>query len=135
MKKNDLYPETVEDALSKWDGMETVFTIEMGGLGPGYEQAIQIGVIEMCRLLLGEKFPEDNKELNDFFDKNLSTVNRKFDLQLSGAQAGAINNLSYRYLKNGWANTIRDFKKQCPEQEDRIILVSNHWPGQKGVKP
>src|SRR5687768_3007466 len=37
----DPIPETVEDALRQWDAGETVFTVEMGGLGPGYEMAIQ----------------------------------------------------------------------------------------------
>ncbi len=34
--------ETAKDALAAWDRGEIVHSVEMGGIGPGYEQAIQI---------------------------------------------------------------------------------------------
>lgn len=46
---NNPIPETCEEALARWDAGETVFTAEMGGLGPGYEQAIQETVCPKCQ--------------------------------------------------------------------------------------
>ena len=41
--------ETVTAYLGAWDAGTPVFSVEMGGLVPGYEQAIQITMFEILR--------------------------------------------------------------------------------------
>ena len=48
-KVPDLVPKTASEALARWDAGGSVFTLEMGGLGPGYEQVIHIVVFELIR--------------------------------------------------------------------------------------
>ena len=40
---------TVKDLLDTWDSGSTIWSVEMGGIGPGYEQAIQVLMVELCR--------------------------------------------------------------------------------------
>ncbi|KKK93920.1 hypothetical protein LCGC14_2688070 [marine sediment metagenome] len=42
MEKLQLHPKTLDEAIERWDAGRSLFSVEMGGLGPGYEQAIQI---------------------------------------------------------------------------------------------
>ena len=42
-------PNTAAELVAAWDRGDLVPTIEMGGLGPGYEQAIQVLMIELLR--------------------------------------------------------------------------------------
>ena len=48
MRKN-VNPKTLRELLSQWDRGEAVWSVSMGGLGPGYDQAIQILVMEILR--------------------------------------------------------------------------------------
>lgn len=125
-KKRELFkgdgPETAADALKLWDEGRPVHTVEMGGIGPGYEQVIQIGAFEIIRALKGKKLPEEGEALNALFDDEMHRINREFKLGMSGAQAGASKNLAYFALKNGWRNTLNEV------EDDRRILVSKHWP-------
>jgi hypothetical protein len=115
------------EQLRRWDAGETIWSIEMGGMGPGYEQAIQVLAIEIVRDNLDKPLPEGDAER----EWGYSTVSR-IDHQLpngkwscggySGAQVGAARNLAYWWLKRGPA-AIHDEAK-----EDRRILVSNFWP-------
>ena len=126
----DTKPETVEEALKRWDSGGTLWTVERGGIGPGYEQAIQVGAIELCRVLVGKELPEDDEPLNQMFDQGLHEVCKEFDLGLSGAQAEAIQQLACRYLRDGWKNTVDSVPF------DSRIMISNVWPGQrKSVLP
>ena len=47
--QSDLYPQTALDALAAWDRGEHVWTVELGGIGPGYEMAIQTLAFELIR--------------------------------------------------------------------------------------
>jgi len=115
-----LYPKDIEDAVARWDRGETVWSVEMGGLGPGYEQAIQVGMIELLRRLIGVELPGIDENWHDFLDGHLTEVLKEFDLGLSGAQAGAIMNLAAKFASRGWLAT--------EEVQDRMILISKHWP-------
>src|SRR3990167_269657 len=48
-------PATAAEALARWDAGQSVFTVEMGGLGPGYEQVIHIMAFEIIRELLSRE--------------------------------------------------------------------------------
>jgi len=131
-----MYPRTAREALAKWDAGESVWTVELGGIGPGYEQAIQIGVFETIRVLIGRdcehrfsEAREADKRLYDSdakaLDAAIHEINEKMDLGLSGAQAGAIKWMTYRTMRDGWQAVLLQAKAK-----DQTTLVSKHWPGQ-----
>lgn len=120
------HPVTAEDALKRWDDGRTVFTIEMGGLGPAYEQAIQILVFEMIRDNLAFKLPSEsdpdfNAKLKDFGYAAVSRIDGQMG-GYSGAMVGAAQNLAYRALRDGWGEMIRT------APQDRLIQVCNRIP-------
>jgi hypothetical protein len=118
--KNYLYPKTAKEALDKWDSGTSIFTVEMGGMGPGYEQAIHIGVFEVIRKLHNKKLPDEKthqKELQKIFDDSIPR-----GLGLSGAQAGAIKQVASKALILGW----RKMMDSVPQ--DRKIQVSKNFP-------
>lgn len=119
MASFDVMPESARDALARWDKGWNVFTIEMGGLGPGYEQCIHIAVFELIRDHVDDgKFPTERDE--KWGDMTLDRVNDQ--LGLSGAQAGAAKHLAYRYLQNGWKKTVEEV------DSDRRIQVNKEFP-------
>ena len=100
------YPSSVKDALERWDNGKILWSVEMGGLGPGYEQCIQVAVFEILRGLQGQKIPSDHKERQDFYDKILHEAMAKPENKilngLSGSQAGAAMNLASKLFTRGW---------------------------------
>lgn len=109
---------TVQEALVKWDAGEAVWSIEMGGLGPGYEQAIQILVWELVRD--AEPIPKDGT-LEGWGEKAISRAD-KTCLGFSGAQVGAAKAVASRFLSDGYEETLAKLP------QDRRILVSTDWP-------
>jgi hypothetical protein len=111
-------PVTVLDALAQWDKGECVFTIELGGLGPGYEQAIHILAFELIRDLHNKPLPEDTfgEWGNDTVDRCDNTYG------FSGAQVGAAKNLAYRAIRDGWEKMMETVPM------DRKIQVSRYFP-------
>ena len=93
---------TAQEALAKWDAGEIVTSIEMGGSGPGYEQAIQCAIFEFIRS------GGDEKAL--------------YGLGLSGAQAEAAMSVGRHAMKHGWEATL------AKVSDDRRILVSRNFP-------
>ena len=69
----DIMPEHAREALARWDRGWNVFTIEMGGLGPGYEQCIHIAVFELIRDHLGEEMSAEPEE--KWGDMTLDRIN------------------------------------------------------------
>jgi len=122
-----LYPKDIEDAVQRWDHGDQVWTVEMGGIGPGYEQCIQVGMIELLRRLIGIELPKKSEDWNEFLDAHLDDVLKEFDLGLSGSQAGAIKQLACKFASQGWASTEK--------VQDRMILISKNWPGVKKDEP
>lgn len=126
------HPQTAADALKRWDEGQGVFTIEMGGIGPGYEQAIQILVFEIIRDNLGATLPDENDKdaskafWDKFGDESIHRTNEK--LGYSGAQVGAAKQVAYRALRQGWEAML----KTVPQ--DRLIQVSKNLPTLLGSK-
>lgn len=117
----------IEEAVARWKSGETVWSIEMGGLGPGYEQAIQIDIFETLAEFLGPEkrtllMTSEEKELNAHLDDALSPVSKRCSLGLSGAQAGAIKYIVYQFVKFGYIETLEK------AGEDRRILVERNFP-------
>lgn len=139
----DPIPETCQEALVLWDAGESVFSVEMGGLGPGYEQCIQILAFEFLRVLLAadwkipDPFPDDGSEAQaayrDKWRALSDPVVTALDKQVggfSGAQVGAAGSLAMATYRRGYRTALRD-----PEIKDRLIQVSRTWPRAEAGTP
>ena len=135
---------TLEEAVARWRGeggwLQSCWSVSMGGLGPGYEQCIQIGVFEGCRHILRDlggraAVPpsERREEAQAFIDSVVSWVDTEYDLGLSGAQGGAIGGLIYAFCIRGYAETLQVYEDAAKKngRESRLIQVSRTWPGAK----
>lgn len=115
------------EQVRRWDAGETIWSIDMGGMGPGYEQAIQVLAVEITRDNF-DKIPTE-AEWREFGDSTITRVDAqgpdgKYSCGgFSGAQVGAAKWLAYQWLKDG-PRTLHQNKKY----EDRHIQVSNFWP-------
>lgn len=125
----DLFGEDAREWLRRWDSGRPVWSIEMGGLGPGYEQCIQLMAAEFLRYFVEVNPPhanaDDYKKLNADFDKheNAGGFPIVSKLDPSGAQFGAAKNLAWMLYTMGPCGVMND-----PQVKDRHIQVSNHFP-------
>ena len=128
-KLDVIYGATIDEWLRRWDAGESVWTIEMGGLGPGYEQALQMAVVEVVRHLVG------NPPTSGVDEQWWAATSRVLDdrvlrgpvvrpLGLSGAQWGAAVGLGINLYRQGPRVTMAD-----PELVDRHIQVQRDFPG------
>lgn len=108
------------EQLRRWDGGGTIWTIDMGGMGPGYEQAIQTLAIEIVRDEIDKPLPQQAP--HDWGDTTVSRIDA-FCGGFSGAQVGAAKQLAWSWLKIGPAAV-----QSKPELQDRKIQASNFWP-------
>lgn len=123
---------TNEDALRAWDAGESVWSCELGGLGPGYEQCIQIMGFEMLRAILAnpppiawDAFDSDPKAARAWWDRieALAEVRAIIGkLQPSGAQVGAARNIAGIFARRGYSQGM----EMVPA--DRRIQVRKHFP-------
>lgn len=124
----DPVPETCEEALALWDAGKPVFTVEMGGLGPSYEQVIHIVAMELVRYFttIPELPPVEDTAGNRILLQQLGDLVRKVDKDLgigglSGAQADSAINLAFVTKRLGWRVAVR-------KVEDRMIQVMKFFP-------
>jgi len=123
--RNHLYPETALDALAKWDAGESVMTVEMGGLGPGYEQCIHIMAFEIIRKWGGKRDEILAMPKAERWDALVGGIPKAImeEIGPSGAQVGAASNLAWITIDRGWRAAIED-----PAVKDRHIQVSKAYP-------
>ena len=125
-----LYGKDAQEWLDRWDSGSSVWSIEMGGLGPGYEQAIQITTAEILRHLLvarydhsqwqdEEKGKADSDAIRAASFKN-EVINK---LGLSGAQYGAAFQIATKLYMEGPIKVMN-----TESIKDRHIQVSKNWP-------
>lgn len=132
-------PNTVEEALAAWDRGDEVETIEMGGLGDGYEMAIQCVAFELMRALTTDPAlikinaeTGDNERYPDEFGDLLDQVVHGLDPKdpetgryklggLSGAQVGAAKSMAVNLVRHGYANA----REKVP---GRLIFVRKQDP-------
>lgn len=130
---------TAEQQVERWDRGDTCWTLEMGGLGPGYEQCLQIAAMEATRWLvthrprrasiywLGEHRDRD-QQLGAFeaLFGELDAPLWSLGLGLSGAQVGAAKRLAVEF----WMFGPRAFLERCTifGKGDRLIQVARYWP-------
>lgn len=117
----DPIPETCSEALAKWDKGEPVFTVEMGGLGPGYEQCIQMLAFELIREFKDDKTFDKEGWNGERAEKIVDTLDKK--LGFSGAQVGAAKSLASFVCSKGYRKALRMSKVK-----DRLIQVSKRFP-------
>lgn len=116
------YNETtsIDDVLAEWDRGGIVWSVEMGGLGPGYEQAIQVLAIELLRDMKAQPLPLGDT-FGDWGDATVSRINSQC-LGFSGAQVGAAKSIAYRIIRDGYHAALQS------APDDRRIQISNCWP-------
>ena len=126
--------DEVREMIRTWDSGRSVWTIERGGLGPGYEQALQVCMVELCRAAL--KMPRLGKETKKAywirFGRMCDRVVHEIDKDccgFSGAQVGAAKDLAFRFVVSGIKRTFASYKKQRPDDySNSHIQISKHWP-------
>lgn len=126
----EMFGADAADWLARWDAGKTVWSIEMGGLGPGYEQCIHITAAEILRHLLAEKYDaarwehpplwKDDREAIEKYGFANPVIEK---LGLSGAQWGAAMSLATSLYMTG----PRDVMTK-PELKDRHIQVRRDFP-------
>lgn len=122
-----LHPQTLDEAIEWWDEGKGLFSVELGGLGPGYEQAIQVAGMELIREFK-DKFgsidwedEDDVKQINKAVSDFRNDVIKK--LRLSGAQFDAAKNMAFVFIRHGWEKGL----EMAPK--DRHIQISKNFPG------
>lgn len=116
---NQLYGTDATEWLRRWDEGKSVWSIEMGGIGPGYEQAIQITAVEFLRhMLKNELKPEFIKTTQ--FIKSRPILSK---LGLSGAQVNSAYYLAKEFYVNGPRAVLVDSRLKT-----RHILTSKNFP-------
>lgn len=128
---NELYGKDIAEWLARWDEGRSVWSISMGGLGPGYEQAIQVLAAEVVRhfVATGANWwggtEEENNAAWKAVRKSCDEIVTRIDkhMGVSGAQVGAAIQLAAHLYRKG--------PRACMEDEavkDRHILVSKAMP-------
>lgn len=96
---------TWQEVAQKWRKGEIVWSAELGGLGPSYEQCIQILLFEIL-----SEWPDSappvakNGEYPEDFSAHVERVVTKHDKKLgfSGAQVGAAKETAYQFMVYGY---------------------------------
>jgi len=124
------HAEECRALIEQWDHGNPISTIEMGGLGMGYEQAIQSMAIEFTRAHVDADMPEDKEKLWALYDETCHAVMLKLDDELggvTGAMFSAGRNLAYQWLFNDGPSGVLT----QAEVKDRVISVTNPKPKEK----
>jgi hypothetical protein len=122
------YGKDAQDWLNRWDEGRSVWSISMGGLGPGYEQALQITTVEIVRFMLKKKYDaatwqheETWKDVRKEIDQEMFKHIDK--LGLSGMQYSAAMNLATFIYRDGPRAVMSDERVK-----DRHIQVCKQFP-------
>jgi hypothetical protein len=126
----DNYGVDAADWLKRWDEGNVVWSIEMGGLGPSYEQCIHITMAEILRHLLERKYEVITWDDKETWERDLKEIEaagfanvRINALGLSGAQWGAALHLALQFYRLGPRAVMMDGRIK-----DRAIQVQRTFP-------
>lgn len=126
---DELYAENVTEQIRRWDEGKTIFTIELGGLGPGYEQTIQVAAIEFSRA--AKDLTETTREqLEALFTSKCEEVLKQIDDKIggmSGAMFGQSRWLAWQWCFNGGPKRLVERAKEQGKEND-VIQCSNFFP-------
>ena len=115
-----MYGKDAMEWLKWWDSGRSVWTIEMGGLGPGYEQAIQVAAAEILRHLLDKQYNDIDLEEIRRWSLDNDVIHK---LGLSGAQFESAICLAIKLYVVGPIKIMN-----TPKFKDRRILVNKFFP-------
>ncbi|WP_428491632.1 hypothetical protein [Rhodopila sp.] len=137
-QEHESYGTLPQDVIDKWDAGKTVWSIEMGGFGPGYEQAIQVTAIEILRQMIAETADASCWDKGGGMRAYADTLHEKIgdklsSLGLSGAQFGAAVSIAARIYKDGPREFVRttpsDRKIQDPDSIATVFSVTDEAGG------
>lgn len=126
--------ETWREAAKAWEKGDIVATASLGGISPGYEQAIQILLFELMLQWDGEFLKKDatEAERKEFYsgpwDKHVNEVVSKLDDEVggfSGAQVGAAKSTAFQFMYYGYTEMLDKL------DDDRHMQVSKWFPRSK----
>ena len=122
-----IYGADAADYVKRWDDQGHVWSISMGGFGPGYEQALQLAMIEVLRHLVATKPDSSGWNLPDRWRVQVDGMYEPLTLVLSplglsGAQWGAACALAGKIYADGPIAVLKGAK------DDRRIQVSKNFP-------
>jgi len=120
-------PEEIswKKAASIWKKGGTVWSAELGGLGPAYEQCIQILLWEILARWKGptlkpnEKAPGYPEIYDDHVEKVVRSLNK---LGFSGSQVGVAKATAYQFMVYGYSEMM----SKLPDE--RWIQVDKNFP-------
>lgn len=125
-----MHHKTVTEMLDAWDTGQTIWSIELGGLGPGYEQAIQVAAVEFARagkdMARTGDAAKDSESFEAICHKRLHELDDSLG-GLSGAQYGAAKWLAWQWCFGGGPERLIE-RARKEGKEDDTIQVSNTWP-------
>lgn len=111
--------ENVDQLVEAWDRGENIPAVSLGGMGKGYEMAIQALLIELVRDMRNQPMPEgDKKKWEVWGDSTIHRLAEKWGF--SGAQVGAAKSTAFQYLKYGFAEMM----KTAPA--DRLLVINSN---------
>ena len=117
---------TAGELVEAWDRGETIWTLDMGGMGPGYEQAIQIAAVEFARANLGFTRTDDEKADTRRFEAACTETLHAIDEDLGGlsrAMFWAATWLAWQWVCNGGPQALIE-RSRANDQ----IQCSRWWP-------
>lgn len=118
---------TWQEAAKTWASGGIVWSVELGGLGPSYEQSIQILLFEVLAAWGDRPFPVQASGTQTFpevfsthVDEQVKRLNDM--LQLSGAQYGAAKSTAYQFMNFGYSEMMNKLPTE------RLIQVTRYFP-------
>jgi hypothetical protein len=125
-----LWDITNEEVIDKWKKGESLFTVELGGLGPSYEQALQNFLFDLFAYLVDNKIPikklTTGKKYSKIYYDICSKVTDGRDL--SGAMFDVAKGTAYQFYRYGY----KEMMNKAPN--DRTIQIENIKMINKGTK-
>lgn len=118
MKK---FTETNAEVIAKWKNFEPVWTAELGGIGPGYEQAIQDILWSIFATWDGPNYAgEELKNFPEAYEKFVDEVVTNLDKEygFSGSQVGAARHTAFQFIRYGYAEMMNKL------DDDRKIMIT-----------
>jgi hypothetical protein len=119
-----MYAKDAREQVARWDAGRLIWTIEMGGFGPGYEQAIQMLAIEITRDYLDAGVPPNLSSTPVWRGFGEAAIARTDESSggYSGMQVGVAKLLALSWLQRGPEATLKLVGQH------RQIQASAHWP-------
>lgn len=117
--------KTWQEAVKDWNENHPVWSAELGGIGPAYEQAIQVLLFEIMTKWGDKPLPPpegDNYPIE--YTKHVDEIVHELDERcgFSGAQVGIAKGTAWQFMKYGYAHMMNKL------EPDRHILVSKRFP-------